>query len=164
MWIIVKYDNIKKNLFKKKILKKFDEDVIFYNPKIEKIRTIKNKNYSLEINLLGDYIFCFSKNFEKKENINKIKYTIGLKHILNGHTENQKEIKNFIYKFKKYETREGFLTSDFFSIKNNKNYKFNNGPLKDLIFKVIEIQKNRLRVLMGNKQAIVSKNLLFSPI
>ena len=102
--------------------------MIFYNPKIEKIRTIKNKNYSLEINLLGDYIFCFSKNFEKKENINKIKYTIGLKHILNGHTENQKEIKNFIYNCKKYETREGFLTSDFFSIQNNKNYKFNNGP------------------------------------
>ena len=36
MWIIVKYDNIKKNLFKKEILKKFDKDVIFYNPKIEK--------------------------------------------------------------------------------------------------------------------------------
>ena len=50
---------------------------------------------------------------KKKENINKIKYTIGLKHILNGHTENQKEIKNFIYNCKKYETREGFLTSDF---------------------------------------------------
>ena len=66
MWVIIKYDNIKKNLFKKELLKKLNEDVIFYNPKIEKIRTIKNKNCSLEINLLGDYIFCFSKNFEKK--------------------------------------------------------------------------------------------------
>ena len=42
MWIIVKYDNIKKNLFKKEILKKFDKDVIFYNQN-RKIRTIKNK-------------------------------------------------------------------------------------------------------------------------
>lgn len=165
MWIIAKYEKLKKDLFKKELFKKLSEDIIFYNPKIKKTCcSSKKKDNPPEINLLGDYIFCFSKNFEKKEIINKIKFTIGLKYVLDGYTENQREINNFIYNCKKYETKEGFLTSDFFNIKNNKDYKFTDGPFKDFIFKVIEIQKNRLRVLMGNKQAIVRRSLLFSSL
>ena len=54
MWVVASVKNF--NIFKGELEKKFS-NVEFYNPKIIK----SNK----KVNLLGQYIFCFSKDFKK---------------------------------------------------------------------------------------------------
>ena len=37
-----------------------------------------------EFNLLGDYLFCFHKNFKNSNTLNNLKFTRGLKYFLSG--------------------------------------------------------------------------------
>ena len=62
------------------------------------------KNKIREIHLLGDYIFCYNKHFDKSNILNKLKFLRGIKHLLIGSINSQKEIKFFIDKCKKSET------------------------------------------------------------
>ena len=47
----------------------------------------------------------------------------------------------------------------------DKYYKFSSGPFTDKIFKIIELQKNKIDILMGNiKTKIKKKEFLFTPL
>ena len=83
---------------------------------------------------------------------------------MSGFYKSQKEIKEFIKKCKKSENENGFISADFFDIELNKKYKFNSGPLLNLIFQVVEVQKTKFKVLMGDKIATVEKGFLFSSL
>ena len=54
--------NLLKNDFKKKTGKEF----VFYSPKMKISKYFQNKLISKEIDILGDYIFCFNKSFSEK--------------------------------------------------------------------------------------------------
>ena len=57
--------------------------------------------------ILGDYLFCFHEKFSKKSFLTTLKYTKGLKYILNDLFSSQYEIEKFINKCKENEDEEG---------------------------------------------------------
>ena len=164
MWIVAKYDKKKANFFLEDLKKKLKDKVVIYNPKVKIEKFYKKKLISKEFNILGDYIFCFNPKFANQKILDNLQFTKGLKYFLSGFYKSQKEIKDFIKKCKKSENENGFISADFFDIELNKKYKFNNGPLINLIFQVVEIQKTKFKVIMGDKIATIEKGFLFSPL
>ena len=79
MWIVAKVD--KKNLFnlKKEFSFKLGEGLQIYSPKILLEKFAKKKLIKKEIEILGDYIFCFHNKFESSNSTVSLKYTKGLK-------------------------------------------------------------------------------------
>ena len=164
MWIVAKYDKKKANFFLEDLKKKLKDKVVIYNPRVKIEKFYKKKLISKELNILGDYIFCFNPKFANQKILNNLQFTKGLKYFLNGFYKSQKEIKEFIKKCKKSENENGFISADFFDIEVNKKYKFNSGPLTNLIFQVLEVQKTKFKVLMSNKIATIKKGYLFSSL
>ena len=164
MWIVAKYDKKKANFFLEDLKKKLKDKVVIYNPRVKIEKFHKNKLISKEFNILGDYIFCFNPKFANQKILDNLQFTKGLKYFLSGFYKSQKEIKEFIKKCKKSENENGFISADFFDIELNKKYKFNSGPLLNLIFQVVEIQKTKFKVIMGDKIATIEKGFLFSPL
>ena len=95
MWTIIKFDKNRLDFLKKDLEKKLGKDFIIYKPKLLIQKYKKNKSTSREVNLLGDYLFCFHNNFKNPETINRLKFTKGLKYFLNGFIKSQKEINKF---------------------------------------------------------------------
>jgi len=164
MWIVAKYERKKIDFFIKNLEKKLDGDLLIYSPSI-KIKThYKNKLIEKKIYILGDYIFCYSSKFVHKNIFNQLKFLKGLKYFLDGFSDSQKNITEFIKKCKDSENKDGSISSNFFDLQLNKKYKFNSGPLLNLIFQLIEIQKKKLKILIGNKITTVDKNILICPL
>ena len=84
MWTVIKFDQKKINLMKNDISKKVQGVTRYYIPKTLIQYYKKNKLINKEINLLGDYIFCFNKDLENKNRRESIKFSRGLKYLLNG--------------------------------------------------------------------------------
>ena len=85
MWSIIKFDKKKFSFFKEDLKKDLVKILKFIFQKICIENFKKNKLIKKEINLLGDYLFCFHNNFSSDEKINSLKFTRGLKYILNGY-------------------------------------------------------------------------------
>ena len=95
----------------------------------------------------------------------RIKFFRGVKHLLSGSITDQSEISKFIETCKQAENSNGFITQNTFSSKINRYYKFRSGPFTDKIFKIIELQKSKMNILMGNiKTTINKKDFLFDLI
>ena len=110
-------------------------------------------------------MFCFHTNLKEKKIVNSLRYTRGLKYFLDGFNQSQKEIEKFIEKCKVSENQDGFLSKEFFELELNKKYKFSSGPFSDKIFQIINLQRNRIKVLIGNmKTTIKRKEFLFTPV
>ena len=105
---------------------------------------------------MGNYIFCFNKNFNLQK-IKDLKYLRGLNYFLENSIVNQDEIQKFIKFCKSFEDKNGFLTSNFFLDIKSSNYKFINGPLKSIFFKILEIKKNNIFAETMNKKIILKK-------
>jgi hypothetical protein len=165
MWTIIKLDIKQIEIFKKDLQKRLGKDFIIYNPKLLLQKYKKNKLINKEFNLLGDYAFCFHKNFADEKTINNLKFTKGLKYFLGGFFKSQNEITNFIERCKNNENKQGYLSQNFFEINLDKKYKFLSGPFSDMIFNIIEVQKNKISTLIGGvKTEIEKNNFLFKPI
>ena len=151
MWTVIKFDKKNLNLFKEDLKKKLGKDFKIYIPKIRLQRFQNNKLVYKDFNLLGDYLFCYHQSFKNKKNINSLKFSRGLKYFLDGFYESQKEI--------------SVLSKSFFDLNINKKYKFTSGPFTNMIFKIIDLQKNKIQVLIGDlKTSINRKDFLFSPL
>ena len=75
------------------------------------------------------------------------------------------EISKFIEKCKVSEDSEGYISEQFYDLKVNSNYKFFSGPFTNSIFKIIQLQKNKIKILMGKfKTTVNKKEFLFQPI
>ena len=121
--------------------------------------------YKKEFDLLGDYLFCYHNGFVKKRLLEQLKFTRGVKYFLNGFISSQNEIKKFIEKCKNIENEKGYIKHSFYDLEIDKYYKFSSGPFTDKIFKIIELQKNKIDILMGNiKTKIKKKEFLFTPL
>ena len=165
MWAILKFQKNNLSLLKDDLNKKLGQDMKIYIPKLRIQKFQNNKLKSKEINLLGDYMFCFHTNLKEKKIVNSLRYTRGLKYFLDGFNQSQKEIEKFIEKCKVSENQDGFLSKEFFELELNKKYKFSSGPFSDKIFQIINLQRNRIKVLIGNmKTTIKRKEFLFTPV
>ena len=89
MWTAIKFDKKNFHLLKEDFLKKIGKEFIIYKPKILIQKYKNNKLINKEVDLLGDYLFCFHKNFCKKSTINQLKFSRGLKYFLDGFIELQ---------------------------------------------------------------------------
>ena len=165
MWTIIKYKKDKLNLLKKDLFQKLGSEIKIYIPKIKYQKIKKNKLYFSEHRILGDYLFLFNNKLKKIENKNLIKYCKGLKLILSGFQNSQKEIIEFVSKCKTFEDSEGFLSQNFFEVFANKKYKFLSGPFTGMIFNIIDIERKKLKILIGSHSTTVSRNkYIFSAV
>ena len=77
----------------------------------------------------------------------------------------QPEISRFIEICKKFENENGFLTTDFFNLQINKNYKILSGPFLGQVVKILDKQKKKINLILGNiKTSINIKKVLFKPV
>ncbi len=165
MWTIIKYDKKFIEILKKEFKKKIDTDIQFYNPKISIQKFQKNKLVYKDYDLLGDYLFCYHKNFRNSKNIVNYKYIRGLKYFLEGYKYGQGEIETFINNCKINEDEEGNLKSNFYELFFEKKYKFLSGPFSEKIFNITLIQKDKIEVAIGNIKTKIKRNkYLFCPI
>ena len=165
MWTIIKYDKKNLNLLLQDLRKKMGNDFVIYHPKMQLKKFYNNKLIKKPIDLLGDYIFCFHKNFENENFIQNLKFCRGLKYFLGGFTEFQTDIIKFIERCKKYENKDGFITQSLFEIDFQTNYKFLSGPFAEKIFKIIKFKENKINIMMGNLKTTVNrKDFLYTPI
>ena len=115
--------------------------------------------------MLGDYMFCFHKQFKSKLTVEALKFVRGLKYFLTGHNDSQDDIENFIKKCSELEDKNGYISKDLFELEINKSYKFLSGPFTDKIFKLINLQRNILKISMGNLSTTINrKKYLFTPL
>ncbi len=164
MWTVIKFDKKRFNILKKDFAQIIGVDTIIYNPKLFLQKYKNNKLISKEFNLLGDYLLCFHKDFKNSETVNKLRYCRGLKFILNGFILSQDEIQKFVNRCKGLENKDGYLSQNFYQLHINKKYKFTSGPFAEKIFKVINLQKNKINIFIGNIKTTVNKEeFLFSP-
>ena len=165
MWTVIKFDKKYFNLFTKGLKEKIGNDFIIYRPKVLVQNYKKEKLFEKEVDILGDYLFCFHKTFNEKQIINNLKYTKGLKYFLDGYNEFQNDIRVFINKCKKLEDQKGFISQNIFELDINKKYKFASGPFIEKIFKIVNLEKNSVNILIGNfKTKINKKKFLFNPV
>jgi len=165
MWTIIKFEKKKLELLKTDLRKKIGKDFQIYIPKLKIQKYKNNKLINKEINFLGDYLFCYHQNFKFEKYLNSLKFIKGLKYFLDGFVESQSDIEKFISKCKTYENNEGFLSKNFYDLDLSRKYKFSSGPFVNKIFNIINLQKNKIRILMGNlKTTINEKEFLFTPL
>ena len=165
MWTILKFDRKNLATLKNDFSKILGKDFDFYIPKIL-VQKFKNKKLiNKEFYLLGDYLFCFHTKFSDKKVINTLQYSKGLKYFVNGFFQSQLEIQSFIDKCKKSENKNGYLSQEFLEINIKSKFKFISGPFVNAIFKIIELQGKKIKILIGNlKTTVNKKEFLFKPI
>mgnify|MGYP001228633785 FL=1 len=165
MWAVIKFDKKKIHIFKEDLKKKFGDNFQIYYPKLSIQNYQKNKLKERNINLLEDYLFCFHSKFSNEKNISQLKFLRGVKYFLNGYKESQIEINNFIHNLKKLENENGYITQSIYQTEINKIYKFTSGPFTQKIFKIINLNKDKIDILIGNiKTRINKKKFLFKPV
>ena len=166
MWIVAKIKIKNFNTFKQELTKKIGKDIKFYYPKIEYHKYFGDKVKRFEKHILENYIFCYHIKFSKSEFVNQIRFVRGLEYFLEGHYQNQKDIVKFVDYCKIFEDEKGYLTQNFFKTIISKKAKFISGPFTNVIFEIIERQKNKLKILVGNIVTTIPNktNYLYRPI
>jgi len=167
MWVVAKIKGKELSIFKKHLTEKLGENIKFYYPKISYYKNSKNnKLLKSEKYILENYIFCYHEKFSYSNNFNQVQFLKGLQYFLNGHFQNQRQIKNFINLCKSFEDENGNLKAAFFKTLVSKKAQFISGPLTNMIFEIIEKQNNKLKILVGNIITTISdkKNYLYRPI
>ena len=166
MWIVAKVKKKEFEIFKKDLIKNVFGDIKFYCPKIEYNQYTNNKFKRLEKFLLGNYIFCYSSNFNNSIFLNKLRFIKGLEYFLNGHCQNQNEMVEFIKYCKSSENSKGYLTQAFFKTITTKKAKFISGPFANMVFEILKKQKNKLKIIVGNVVTTISDNsdYLYRPV
>ena len=162
MWLVAKIKKKELGLFKKELIEKFGSGVNFYHPKVEHQKYIKNKIKKIEKFLLENYIFCYHEKFDQTKAVEKFKFLKGLEYFLQGYYQNQNEIIKFIKHCKSFENKNGYLSQDFFNSLIIKKAQFVSGPFTNMIFEILEKQKNKLKVLVGNIVTTVPDNRKYS--
>ena len=134
----------------------------FFFPKLKFQKIKKNKLISYPSPLLGDYIFCFHPKFNNENILRNINYLKGVKFLLNGFRNYQKDILNFIERCKSSEDENGYIKQTFFNFVAIEKIKFLSGPFTNIIFKIMKRQKDSMKVSDGNVNISFStKHYLF---
>ena len=166
MWVVAKIKIKNLNTFKKDLAKKIGNDIKFYHPKFEYHKYFGNKVKKFEKFILENYIFCYHEKFKKSSSVCQVKYLKGLEYFLEGYNQNQNQISKFIEYCKSFEDEKGYLTQSFFKTLVMKKAKFVSGPFTNIIFEILEKQKNKLKILLGDIVTTIpnTTNYLYRPI
>ena len=149
MWVIIKFKPNQFDVLKQEFKKKLKIEPNFFFPKLKIQKIKKNKLVSYASPLLGDYIFCFHPEFDNKNIIENVVYLKGIKFFFKGFKNYQKDISSFMSRCKKHEDENGFIKQTFFNLITLKKIKFLSGPFTNVIFKIMERQKDNMKVSDG---------------
>ena len=164
MWAILKYDKKYLGLLQSELIQKLGSNTKFYLPKFKFQTLKKNKLHDKVFYLLGDYLLCNSPELKNQNIIHEINFCKGLKYFLNINIYSQNEINNFVKKCIINEDKDGYITQTFFVLRKNKNFKFLSGPFANMIFKIIQFNYSKIKILMGKYETEVNiKKYIFSP-
>jgi len=150
MWIIIKFKQNQFYTLKQEFKKKLEIEPNFFFPKLKLQKIKKNKLISYVSPLLGDYIFCFHPKFSNENILRNVNYLKGVKFLLNGFRNYQKDIPNFIKRCKSSEDENGYIKQTFFNFVAIDKIKFLSGPFTNIIFKFMKRQKDSMKVSDGN--------------
>ena len=166
MWIVLKYKKNELNFLKQDFKSALGDLPLIFRPKFKYQKLIRNKIKFFENYILGDYLICYHDKFKNIKTLSILKNLRGLKYFLKDSHSNQKEIINFVDHCKSNQGEDGHLEQSFFNFSNMTKGIFLNGIFSNSIFHVIESQKNKLKILIGNVKATVTKksNLLYRSI
>ena len=166
MWIVAKYKINEINNLKKSFKEILGNDPEYYFPKVKYNRIIKRQLKIVKKSVLEDYFMCFHPQFKNTNVLNILKFTRGLKCILEGFKNNQNEISKFINRCKKFEDENGYLKQDFFNKDNFVKGKFISGPFTNLVFDILSKEAGKIEVLIGKYKIALPKdsNFLYRPI
>ena len=166
MWVVAKIKKNESNIFMGELIKEFDSEIKFYNPKIQYQKYIKNKIKKIEKSILENYIFCYHATLDQRKVMRKARFFKGLDYFLQGNFQDQNEIIRFIDHCKSYENKDGYLTEGFFKTMISGKAQFLSGPFTNMIFEILQKQKNKLKILIGNFVTTVqdNRNYLYRPV
>ena len=57
--------------------------------------------------------------------------------------------------------KDGYLSYNFYKLNLNGKYKFTTGPFVEKIFQIINMQKNKIDILMGNLKTTIKKKSFY---
>jgi hypothetical protein len=154
MWIVAKIKPKQQSIFIDSINRSLKDKTEIYFPRI----VVKNDKKEKIANLLGTYIFCFNKSFNSEKILKAFQYIKGLNYFLTNSLSNQKDLNKFINSCKSFENSKGILDSSFFLNFSSKNFKFTDGPLKNLLFKILDVNKNKIFAEIGNNKKVTINN------
>ena len=166
MWIVFIYKWREFSLLKQDFRKILGDLPLIFRPKLKYQKLVKKKLKFLEKDILDDYLICYHEKFQNINMLTILKNSKGLKYFLADSKTNQREIISFIDYCKKNQDLDGYIKQSFFEFKNMKRGMFLNGPFTNMIFGVIENQRNKLKVLIGKATMTITKNsnYLFRPV
>ena len=95
-----------------------------------------------------------------------LKNSRGLKYFLANSRNDQDAIINFISYCKRNQDFDGYVKQSFFEFQNMKRGMVLSGPFTNMIFSVIENQRNKFKVLIGKVTMTITKNTdyLYRPV
>jgi|TARA_B100001059_G_scaffold236772_2_gene290140 hypothetical protein len=153
MWVIAKIHKNQEEIFKYHFNKKI-VNMRYYYPKIQTFKKFSNKIIKKNINLLGDYIFCFIPNLSNFDT-EKFKFIKGLNYFLKNCFFEQKNIIHFISICKNYEVNENNNTPIILSQTEHQKFKFLSGPLENLTLNLQKSTSNKIMGTINNKRIVI---------
>lgn len=156
MWIVAQIKHNESSILIESFKEKLGSSPELYSPKILIEKITKNKISSKKKFILDNYVFLKHEKFIDKKIVSSLKYTKGLQYILPFFENSQKEILAFISKCKTNENKLGYLSQSFFELVLNKKLELNTGPFAKFVGEVIEIQKNKIKLLVKNYTVSIS--------
>ena len=163
MWLVIKYKTNQINFLINNLKETIGELPEMCIPKIKSRNQNSKKNSDLF--LLEDYLICYHKKFSENSTLFQLKYLKGLKYYLDGFQNQQLEIQKFVKYCRNYE-KNGYISQEFFNNTNFERGKFISGPFANLVFNILERNKKKLKVLVGNFKTTINlnKDCLYLPI
>jgi len=158
MWIVAKINRKEFNILKYSLKTRLGSIPEIYVTKIQVNKFIKNKLCKKEIFILENYVFLKHEKFNNNSFLSSLKNLKGLNMILPFFDSSQSEIKFFIKRCKDNENKFGFLKQSFFDLFSKKKIEFSSGPFSKFVGKLINIEKNKITVLVKNYLVSIKSN------
>ena len=157
MWVVLKIKKYSElNIIRKSLTDLFGSSPKLCNPKV-KTSTCSKKNNIKDTFLLEKYILIHHNKLSNQFYLNKMRYMRGIDYCLQGFKGCQNEIYKFVQKCEKNQDNSGYVSSDFFNLSKGMDVRFSKGPFENFVSKIVEIQKKKLKMLVGNYSIYLEK-------
>lgn len=158
MWVVLKIKKYSElNIIRKSLTDLFGSSPNLCNPKVKTKKISNKKNTNKDTFLLEKYILIYHNKLSDQFYLNKMSYMRGIDYCLQGFKGCQNEINKFVQKCEKNQDISGYVNSDFFNLYEGMDIKFSKGPFVNFVSKIVEIQKKKLKMLVGNYSIYLEK-------
>ncbi len=158
MWVVLKIKKYSElNIIRKSLTDLLGSSPKLCNPKVKTKSISGKKNTNRDTFLLEKYVLIYHNKLSNQLYLNKISYMRGIDYCLQGFKSCQNEIYKFVQRCEKYQDNLGYVNSDFFNLSEGMDIRFSKGPFVNFVSKIVEIQKKKLKMLVGNYSIYLEK-------